>query len=332
MLIGLCLGGGAVPARAWQATPFVLHSDYDTGDVYQGVRLRGALNLPPTRIDGLELVELSALGYDEDADVLYLLSDHGTLFRARLRLEDDVLTGIELLGASALRDARGGVLKGRSADAEGLTLFDARNGRRGDTRLLISFERKARVARYRPDGTLLEDLALPRGLDASRFASDNRGPEAIAKTVDGVFYLAPERPLRGAPADRLPVVAADGRQWWYMLANDNSALVALESLDADRVLALERDFERPLYRLVTRLRIASGLRREGSTLEMRDVASFDSRDGWRVDNFEGLTRVRDNLYLMVSDDNESLFQRTLLVLFELLPRADGQSPKHEPVQ
>jgi hypothetical protein len=45
---------------------------------------------------------------------------------------------------------------------------------------------------------------------------------------------------------------------------------------------------------------------------------MDSQKGWHIDNFEGLTKVGKNLYLMVSDDNESIFQKTLFVLFELI--------------
>jgi len=47
------------------------------------------------------------------------------------------------------------------------------------------------------------------------------------------------------------------------------------------------------------------------------LAKLDSADGWRLDNSEGLTRVDKNRYLMVSDDNENIFQKTLLVLFEI---------------
>ena len=38
-----------------------------------------------------------------------------------------------------------------------------------------------------------------------------------------------------------------------------------------------------------------------------------------MDNYEGLTRHTGNRYFMISDDNESFMQQTLLVYFEVLP-------------
>ena len=48
------------------------------------------------------------------------------------------------------------------------------------------------------------------------------------------------------------------------------------------------------------------------------LAKLDSIKGWHIDNFEGLCKVGKNRYLMISDDNGSLFQKTLLVLFEIM--------------
>jgi hypothetical protein len=52
--------------------------------------------------------------------------------------------------------------------------------------------------------------------------------------------------------------------------------------------------------------------------EYEVLVSLDSIGNLSLDNFEGLTKVGGNRYLMVSDDNESFFQKTLLVLFEVL--------------
>jgi hypothetical protein len=48
------------------------------------------------------------------------------------------------------------------------------------------------------------------------------------------------------------------------------------------------------------------------------LAKLDSFKGWHIDNFEGLTKVDKNRYLMVSDDNGNFFQKTLLVFFEVI--------------
>jgi len=48
------------------------------------------------------------------------------------------------------------------------------------------------------------------------------------------------------------------------------------------------------------------------------VVKMNSHEGWDLDNFEGLARVGKNRYVMVSDDNDNFFQKTLLIYFELL--------------
>jgi hypothetical protein len=60
-------------------------------------------------------------------------------------------------------------------------------------------------------------------------------------------------------------------------------------------------------------------------LKVENVAVFDTSDGWLLDNFEGLTRHRSRRFFMVSDDNTSPLQSTLLVYFELLPEP-GERP------
>jgi len=49
------------------------------------------------------------------------------------------------------------------------------------------------------------------------------------------------------------------------------------------------------------------------------LAKMNSHRGWQVDNFEGLARVGKHRYVMVSDDNDNFYQRTLLIYFEVLP-------------
>jgi len=53
------------------------------------------------------------------------------------------------------------------------------------------------------------------------------------------------------------------------------------------------------------------------TNKYRILARFDTDDGWNIDNFEGLAKVSKNKYLMISDDNDSFLQKTLVVLFEV---------------
>jgi len=48
------------------------------------------------------------------------------------------------------------------------------------------------------------------------------------------------------------------------------------------------------------------------------LAKMNSHKGWDVDNFEGLSRVGKNRYVMISDVNDNFYQKTLLIYFEVL--------------
>jgi len=47
------------------------------------------------------------------------------------------------------------------------------------------------------------------------------------------------------------------------------------------------------------------------------LVKMNSHKGWDVDNFEGLARVGKNRYVMISDDNDNFYQKTLLIYFEV---------------
>ncbi len=50
------------------------------------------------------------------------------------------------------------------------------------------------------------------------------------------------------------------------------------------------------------------------------LLKMNSHEGWDVDNFEGLSRVGRDRYVMISDDNDNFFQKTLLIYFEVKER------------
>ena len=338
LLAGLFLLLQGTVSTALEFMPYPLAPGMQPGDVHMGIRILDSVELPAASLDGFALVELSALGFDADEDLLYALSDHGRLFHLRMHLVDDRIASLQLLAAYPLRDAQGSRLSGIASDSEGLAVVDGDNGHPGDARLIVSFERAARVAEFRPDGTLVRDLGLPPALPRGSFASANRALEAVTVDGEGTVLTAPESPFRSATSNTVPIAAFDGRWWQYPLRSDGSAVVAMESLPDGRLLVLERLFNVLLYRLETSLRItpAPSYFHTGALLPVQDVAVMDSLHGWRVDNFEGLARIGDNRFVMVSDNNENAFQRTLLVVFELQTldsaRDPAYMPKFEPVQ
>ena len=335
LLLALALALSATGAAGAQsfAHPVSLHAG--DPDRHMGVRLRGALRLDPVRIDGLKLVELSALAWDDDENLLYALSDQGTLFHLRPEIRDGRLTGLRALSGYPLRNADGEALAGREADAEALDIIGGRNHRRGDTRLLVAFERHHRIDEYRADGRRTGGIALPPALADSRaYASPNKGIESIAMHPVLGLLAAPERALSGARDGLIGIYARDGRGWRYPpRAEPNASLVDMRALADGSLLTLERAHGTFFLRAVISLRQvrlpATGL---SDPLRPRTVAVFDTARGWAIDNFEGLAHHRGRRFFMVSDDNDRRLQRTLLVYFEVLPGNhdfEGEIPEHE---
>ncbi len=98
--------------------PFKLSEQYQVGHIYMGLRLRGTLELPPTKVNGFRLGQLSGLAWDDDEKLLYALSDRGVIFHLRPLITNNTLTGIRFLSAYQLQNKSKQVLKWR--DAEGV--------------------------------------------------------------------------------------------------------------------------------------------------------------------------------------------------------------------
>ena len=110
-----------------------------------------------------------------------------------------------------------------------------------------------------------------------------------------------------------------GHSWLYHPVDPgHSALVGLESMPGGDLLVLERRFAsvfRPVIFSLRRMRLDP--QAISGDAPITDIAHFDSSRGWAIDNFEAVARHEGSRYFMVSDDNESALQKTLLMYFEI---------------
>ncbi len=313
-------------------------SQYQPGDTYMGIRLHGTLALENVAINGLKLNELSDLAWDEDENLLYAISDNGVLFHLRIAIIENQLTKAILVSAYPLKNDKGGLLVFK--DSEGLAILKGNNGIKGDSELLISFERHPRIARFTPKGELLEDYTLPAALqDIKNYYEPNKALEAITIHPRLGILTAPEWPLKlgQKTSDFLQgeyehsIFALDGKQWQIPAYPAlNSGIVALEALKDGSILVLERAFVSVFQPFIISLRRV-WLSDDGKKNKVEQVAVFDSTKGWKVDNFEGLTHHRGKFFFMVSDDNNSSLQRTLLSYWELVPQSKTTLLKTKPL-
>lgn len=314
----LAVAGAAAEPPAPLARPVALADHLRNGDRLGRLQLRGLLELPPVTVDGQRLAGLSGLAWDDDEELLYALSDLGALFVLRPVVRDGMLVDAVALRAHPLLRPDGERrLRHWQADSEGLDIVHGRNGRRGDAELIVSFEGDPpRISRYRPDGRFVRDEPLPPALrDPRAYAGTNKSLEAVCRHPQAGILTVPERPLRTDPPGHTRLHALSGRSW--SIPRLDGGVVAIECLANGELLLLERDFSPARLRTAItlhRLRLPTGA--EPATLER--LARLDTRDGLRLDNFEGLAHHRGQRFFLVSDDNDVFVQRTLLMYVELL--------------
>lgn len=321
LLLGLPVS--ACATREFETTPISLADRVSPGDIYAGIRLLGALRIARAEIDGLRLCGLSGLAWDEDAGLLYALSDEGRLFQLRPEFDrQGFLSRMRPVAAYPLRDAAGVPLRAPFDDSEGLAIRNGENGVPGDSELLVSFEVKPRVVRYNPTGQWRGEETLPAPLrDIRNYRDSNQALESVTIDPHWGVLVGSETPMRDDLPGQVRIFTRNGSFWNYPLSQaPGSALVDMVILPDGGLLTLERAFVTPLRPLIISLRRTEPLLVPGSgqtPLKVADVAVFDSSQGWLLDNFEGLTRYRDQRFFMVSDDNCNAWQTTLLVYFEL---------------
>jgi hypothetical protein len=256
---------------------------------------------------------LSALHLAEDLQ-LTAVSDLGHWMTARLELREGRPVGLSGLRTGALGDGAGKPLgRGFTGDAEALA-------RLPDGTWLVAFERWHRIRAYQRLDGAGRYVEAPPGLE---WSGGNGGLESLAVLPDGRWLAmteanaVPDHPglLRawlGGPGRWMPVA--------YRPGADFSPADAAPLPDGG-ALVLERSFS--LFagfggRLV---RIPAGALRDagpGTVLEGEELLRLASP--LPVDNFEGVSAVRiggRTLVALVSDNNENLLQKTILLLFVL---------------
>ena len=269
----------------------------------------GGLDIPRM---GQNIGGLSGLRWDSKSGRLLAITDDARWVWLTLSEENDALTGIENIEVGDLVGLKGEVLTGKEAgDSESLT-------RHSEGGWLVGFERNHRVWHYQtlagpPEPTRIEPEGLLGPMEA------NRGLEAMATIEDTWTGCAESREgtqtgnciLSGGPdIDRSFVVGTTPavREVGAVptdadYGSDGALFVLLRNYSSDEgnIVGIQKvEFSPTDY-------------------SERELAVLETP--LTVDNFEGLA-VREEgertfLYI-VSDDNFSGSQRTLLMKFELL--------------
>ena len=255
--------------------------------------------------------EISDLAYDKTKAILYMVSDEGILykFRAKFYNNDFKLTP---LNATYFKRKSGKRLRSWKRDTEGIALD-------GNKNIYISREGKPRVTQFNPNGLKIKNLKIPDSISKAKLRSKNKSLESLAYHPKYGLLTAFEWPPKGIPLHYQTIYSLKGEEWHFMMEPyKKSGISEIEVMEDGNILVLERAYNGFFGKFVITLKKVYLNRCDKNKLcQSRVLLKIDSAKDWHVENFEGVTRVEKNRYLMVSDDNRNFFQQTLLIYFEI---------------
>lgn len=269
------------------------------------------LSSPHKRFGGFSGLVLSA-----DGQRLQAISDRCWWLTAHVRRDaGGKLVGLEQARMGHLRGVDGAPLDVKRCDPEGLT-------RAADGTHLVSFEQDHRVWRYGREGLAGPARPVWRPDKAARIPK-NGGLEVIAALPDGRTLALCERHAPRAKDLRQGwVVTGDGKQARpvdYPVSDDFVPTDAA-ALPDGLVLVVERSFSLLTGVRARIRRVAARALRPGARLAPQELLRLGTPQP--VDNFEGIAVHHDagsgaTFVYIISDDNFSALQRTLLFQFKL---------------
>ena len=250
----------------------------------------------------------------------YAVTDRGAWLTFSFnRSADGVITGLKTTQLALLRDAARQPLSGRSADAEALTIAP------GGV-LAVSFEGGHRIQRYAAAGGEAQAEIVSAAFD---LLPRNGGLEGLATAPDGALVAIAEEPPRdGAPAAIVQGWRIAGP--WTQGAAPSPFRLARSGGFSPTGAAFGP--EGALYIIERRYHWTTGVAARVRRFINPDFANGDLgageslatfRGGLPIDNMEAIAveAAPDGAMLitLLSDDNFSGWQRTLLLQFRYAP-------------
>ena len=257
---------------------------------------------------------ISGLAARDDGELL-AVTDAGQWLALGLALADGRLAGI---ARARMAGFAAGAEKS-DLDAEAIVLSPG-------GRTLISLEQRHRILvlagqepPFRTEGTIFRTAAADW--------PSNGGGETLALLPDGHMLWVSEQARQ-----------SDGHAVALLTGPDNrtrSIAVPVPKgfsptdaavLDPQRLLVLNRKFDGVSVEAAITLVNLAPVLAGGDTARMQVIAKWGAGSAWPVDNMEGLALVRAGgrtLLYVVSDDNFSAAQRTIMLQLELVSPVDG---------
>lgn len=309
---------GQTPTRV-SVIPITFDRDDPKKTRFGKLTFRGGLNLFAR---SAHFGGYSAIALDPSGTGLLALSDAGSWMRATLDYDGRRLKGLSSVTLGPILDRDGSPVHTIARqDAEGIALLS------GDTRTgtaLVSFERDHRILRYpfTPErfGPPTGSVPLPK---AASGMQANQGLEAIATIRAG--------PMKGtvvAFSERLK--DRNGNLTGWLIGGPAPGTIIVRRLGGFDITGAAGLPDGGLLLLERRFRYAEGVKMRIRRIKAADVRRgktitgevlLEATDILNIDNMEGIAVYRsqggETVLTLMSDDNFSAFQRTLIMQFTL---------------
>ncbi|GLK75499.1 hypothetical protein GCM10008171_07530 [Methylopila jiangsuensis] len=279
------------------------------GARYGALVFLGGLQL---RSDDPSFGGLSGLRLSADGTRFTAVSDRGFWFRGAVEREGPTPVGLSGVEKDAIEGPRGALPGRRGSDTEALEI----QGRSA----WVASERVNQVLRFALDAQgragAGRAIALPKD---ARSAPFNEGFEAIALTEGGALMMIGERFLDAAGNNRAFVVGAKKPFAFSVKRTDDFSPTDAARLPGGGFVLLERRYVPPLSLSIRLRRLNEADIRPGAVVD--GPVLLEASLIQTIDNFEGVSAHRApsgaTVITLVSDDNFSRLQRTLLMEFQL---------------
>ncbi len=264
---------------------------------------------------------ISGITIDRQGRKITGVIDTGSWITAELVYDGDKLEQLDnvYIGQLSGRNKKPFLLP-RDQDAEALV-------RKGD-QYLISFERNHRIGVFssingRPSHQV-GNVVLP---DDSKAMASNKGLESLdiirGGPLKGSLLVFSEALLNSSEYIKGWIIGEKGADNIYLKAMDGFSITEVESLEDGSLIFLERKY-RPAEGVSMRIRfVKSSDVKAGAKLDGEVLLKVGPE--FSIDNMEGLAVHKNNqgqtIITLISDDNFSTKQRTLILQFELAQKA-----------
>jgi len=245
--------------------------------------------------------ELSGIEYDNGR--LYGISDKGYIYYMSINIENDRIKSLSLDKTVKLKQ---GNIKGK-IDSEGIILRD--------DYFYLSFERDPKIGKYSLNGKHIKTQKIDKELKKiNNYRGENKGLESIAHSKKYGIITAPEVPLKST-IEYMHALYSKNDTWYFPY---KAPLSSMAFMSKNKLLMIQRKYNKETFDAKVYLTQVNLKKCVFGVCRSKILATLQTKDGWNIDNFEGLTQIDKTRFLMISDNNDNPKQKTLLVLFEVL--------------